>query len=139
MGVKIQWNGLSEFRDALSKMPEHLSEEAAGIVEASADGAARTIQANYPTGPTGNLKRGVRVSRERNPAAVRSIVRSSAPHAFIFEKGTNVRRTDKGYNRGRMPAASAGQAAIPVFIRWRAQMVRQLIALLERAGFKVAA
>jgi hypothetical protein len=137
MGVQLQWNGLNEFRNALRKLPEHLAEEAAGIVEAAADGAARTIQANYPAGPTGNLKRGVRVSRDRSPAATKAVVSSRAPHAFIFEKGTTQRRTDRGFNRGRMPSAPESRAFIPVAIKARASMIGRLIELLRREGFTV--
>ena len=137
MGVALQWNGLDEFRDALRNLPEHLAAEAEDIVVAAATGAKLTIQTNYPLGPTGNLKRGVQLSRDRSPAQIKCVVSSRAPHAHIFEKGTDRRKNRRGANRGRMPRAPYGQAFIPAAIRARAVMTDQLVAMLRREGFLV--
>lgn len=137
MGVRLQWQGMEEFKEALRNLPEHLAQEAAGIVVDAAQGAARTVQTNYPQGPTGNLKRRVRVTQQRDKASVSARVLSQAPHAVIFEKGTRTRRTDRGWNRGRMPPAPESQAMIPTVIRARATMYERLIDLLKREGFEV--
>jgi len=137
MGVRLQWSGMEEFKEALRNLPEHLANEAAGVVVGAAQAAGTTVQTNYPA-KTGNLKRGVRVTQKRDRASVSARVESRAPHAVIFEKGTRLRRTDRGANRGRMPAASPEQAMIPTVIRARARMIQDLIALLEREGFKVS-
>lgn len=136
--VRLQWQGMNEFKEALRKLPEHLANEAGEIVVASAEGAARTIQANYPQGPTGNLKRGVTVSRERSRVSTAAKVTSRAPHAHLFEFGTRRRMTNNHANRGVMPEAPASQAFIPAVIRARARMTDALIALLEREGFLVS-
>ena len=137
MGVTLQWSGLNEFKEALRRLPEHLADEAGDIVIAAAEGAATTVQANYPS-RSGNLKRGVSVSRQRSRASTSARVKSGAPHAVIFEKGTGIRQNRRGANRGRMPKAPDSQAMIPTVIRARARMLASLIALLEREGFQVS-
>jgi Bacteriophage HK97-gp10, putative tail-component len=137
MGVRLQWTGMEEFKQALRNLPEHLTTEAAEIVVSAAEGAGTTVQTNYPS-RTGNLKRGVRVTRKQDKVSVSARVESRASHATIFEKGTRTRRTNRGWNRGRMPAAPSGEAMIPTVIRARQAMLLRLIALLEREGFLVA-
>ena len=139
MSVRIQWDGMNEFQQALRQLPKALTGEAADIVQQHAEASARTIQANYPDGPSGNLKRGVRTQVDRSPFGVRGVVRSGAKHAHLFEFGTQQRRNSHGANRGRMPKAPVGQAAIPVFIRERRKMTLELIELVRRAGFEVEA
>ena len=138
MSVRLQWQGMNEFKEALRKLPQHLADEAADIVIATAQNAAQTIRTNYPTGPTGNLKRRVTVSQERALVSTAAKVTSRAPHAFIFEKGTGRRQTRRGANRGRMPAAPEAQAFIPAAIRARSRMVQALKAMLVREGFLVS-
>lgn len=138
MSSRVEWDGLNEFQQALRQLPKELTGEAAEIVQRHAEASARTVQANYPQGPTGNLKSGVRVEPDRSPFGVRGVVRSRAKHAHLFEFGTNTRRTSKGADRGRMPKASESHAAIPVFIRERRKMVEALIELVKRAGFEVS-
>lgn len=57
----------------------------------------------YPQGPTGNLRRGLRVEHGRRG----SYVLSRARHAHLYEWGTRPRKnyTRQGANRGVMPAA----------------------------------
>ncbi len=135
--VTLKWIGLEEFKEALRKLPENLTEEAAGIVQSVASGAAQTVQADYPRGPTGNLKARVSVTNERSRVTTKSLVRSRAPHAHLFEYGTNRRRTNKGANRGAMPKAPPTQAMIPAIVRARARLFEALITLLEREGLVV--
>jgi hypothetical protein len=47
------------------------------------------------------------------------------------------RITRKGARRGKMPAAPSAEAMIPKVIRLRAQMVAELIELVESQGFEV--
>lgn len=135
---RVQMDGLAELRDQLRRLPEDLANEAGDIVLTFAEGAKREVETGYPV-HRGVLSRRVRVERNRSKVTTSAIVRSAAPHAFIFEKGTRNRVTDKGWNRGRMPAASEAQAAIPKFIRWRARMVEALKELIRTKGFEVAA
>jgi hypothetical protein len=138
MSARVTFDGLAEFKAQLRRLPEHLAEQAAPIVTQAAEETGRSIQNNYPEGPTGNLKRRVRVEvRQANRDGARAIVRSMAPHAGIFEKGTQGRRTRKGWNRGRMPKAPDNQAFIPQAIRGRFRMIEKLKAMLRGEGFEV--
>lgn len=135
---RVQMDGLAELREQLRRLPDDLATEAGDIVLEYAESAKRDVQTNYPA-RTGTLRRRVTIERNRSKVTTSAIVRSAAPHAHLFEKGTHVRRTDRGWNRGAMPAASEAQAAIPKFIRWRARMVEALKELVRTKGFEVAA
>jgi hypothetical protein len=137
MSAKVQMNGLDELRAELRRLPEELATEAGDIVLAHAEAAKRDVQSDYPTGKTGNLKRRVSVLRNRSKVTTQAIVKGTAPHAFIFEKGTVNRQTDKGWNRGRMPEAPESQRAIPKFIRARAKMIEALKQLVRSKGAQV--
>lgn len=138
MSAKLEITGLAEFREALRNLPQHLKAEAASIVVSAAEEAKREVQAAYPQGPTGNLKRGVSMSVDAvSGAGVAARVKSNARHVFIFEKGTRLRKTKTGANRGRMPVAPASQQAIPIFIRVRRKMTAALIAMVQKAGLVV--
>jgi hypothetical protein len=137
MAVKLQMEGLAELRAALRNLPEHLTEEATGIVQKAATGAEQRIAQNYPLGPTGNLRRRVTTDHAGSRLTTTSRVRSRAPHANIFENGTRQRRNAKGANRGRMPEANENQKMVPVVIRQRRQMVEVLKDMVRREGFQV--
>lgn len=128
---RIHWDGLEELRRVLRALPADLAVEASGIVLSHAEGAAREIRAAYPT-RTGNLRNGVVVSKQaagRYGTGV--LVKNSAPHAFIFEHGTQARHNAIGANRGSMPP---GNVFIPRVIRWRRKMYEALKALLQKNG-----
>lgn len=135
---RLTFTGLTEFKTALRNLPVELTAEGGDIVAGAAERAQRETQAVYPEGPTGNLRR--RVTREQGSQSkfgASFSVRSRAPHAHIFEKGTGMRQTAKGANRGRMPEADASQQMIPVVIRNRRLMFDKLKDLVRRAGFQV--
>lgn len=138
MGVRLQMDGLGEFAAALRALPDDLANEAGVVVEAQANEVARQIQADYPTGPTGNLKRMVTSTADRSRFGIGAIVRSRSPHASIFEKGTTVRRTHAGFNRGSMPKPDESKRMIPKVIRARSRMVAALIDIVRKAGFEVS-
>lgn len=138
MSVQLRFDGLAELRAALRQLPEHLTGEAAQIVEAHAVKAQGDVVQGYPQGPTGNLKRRVTLGRQQTSRiSVKAVVSSRAPHAWIFEKGTRQRSTTRGWNRGRMPAASDAEAMLPKVIRIRRDMIAALVAMVRRAGFTV--
>lgn len=138
MSATVTIEGMDDLRAALRQLPQDLTDEAAGIVSGYAAQAQQEISSGYPQGPTGNLKNRVTVTNNagRRFGTV-SIVKSAAPHASIFEKGTKVRQTGKGYNRGAMPEPPESERMIPKVIRLRQRMVSDLIALVQRAGFEV--
>lgn len=137
MSVKLQWDGLPSFREALRRAPEHIKAEADAVVLETASSVARDVETAYPEGPTGNLKRGVTSRHERTPFGVSALVRSRARHASIFERGTTQRQTRRGANRGAMPQPPESQRAIPKFVRARQRMTEALIDVVRRAGFEV--
>jgi len=136
MSVELTWIGLEELKKALLDLPADLSARAAGIVEESAEAAAAEIRDAYPEGDTGNLRRGVKVGTKggRGEFTVRRVVRSTAPHATLFETGTQTRQTALGYNRGFMPGANI---FVPVVVRRRRAMQEDLVWIVEQAGLDV--
>lgn len=139
MSARVDLIGIEAFRAALRNLPDDLRQEADTQVRAQADAMAREAAQAYPEGPTGNLRRGVTVRTEGSAYSVVALVSSRAPHAFIFERGTKVRRTDKGYNRGAMPQPAEADRFIPKAIRARRRLQSALIDIVRRAGFEVNA
>jgi hypothetical protein len=133
MSSKLVLEGLDGFRAALRQLPQELAQEAGDIVSGAATTAGEQIQRAYGE-KTGRLRRGVKVTQEQAQFGARAIVRSTAPHASIYEYGTKQRRNSKGANRGTMPAF---HAAIPIIVGARKSMVSKLVQLVRRAGFQV--
>lgn len=138
----MKWIGLDQFRERLLDLPAHLTDQAEPIVLAAAQHAQSVAQAQYPEQSktiygTGNLRNGLRIDvldRGRNGVRVR--LRNNAPHAYIYEIGSAVRRTGRGWNRGSMPAA---HVFVPASMRAREAMYHRLAEMLERVGFVVRA
>lgn len=131
---RIRFDGLAELRQALRNLPKRLTDEATNIVEHTAQRMKADVTSDYPEGPTGNLKRGVVISRSHGGFATGATVKNNAKHAFIFEHGTQVRHTDLGWNRGRMPP---GRVFVPAAVRNRREMFNALISMVERNGLTV--
>lgn len=133
-------DGLTSYLFELRNLPQALKAEAAGIVLDSAEAAASEIRANYPEASqtehgTGNLRNGVKVKViDAGQFGAAARVANTAPHAYIYENGTAARHTSRGYNRGAMPAK---HVFIPIAIRHRKAMYRELIGLLETRGATV--
>jgi hypothetical protein len=125
--------GLSELQAALRQLPEHLAREADVYVRRAAETTANQIQASYPV-VSGALQRGVVVEHNSSKFGSASLVRSRAYHAHLYEFGSQVRQY-LGANRGAMPAKPT---VIPIAIRNRRELVRQLVRLVEQNGFEVS-
>lgn len=140
MSAQLVWHGLEELKAELRNLPAHLAEEADAIVAEAADTAGSIIKAAYNQHRwTGNLANGVvvrKTSRKEFRAAY--TVKSTAPHAHIFELGTEARHyvTHRGVMKsvGRMPAA---HIFLPVIIRERRNMFIDLEGMLIRNGLRV--
>lgn len=136
MSARVRFEGLDELRAALRQLPEELRNDALALVIQTGDEAADTIRAAYEASRvSGNLARGVKtasIPAGRFGAAV--AVRSTAKHAFIFENGTQTRKTQLGANRGAMPP---GRVFVPIMIRHRRMLHHLLVDLVQRAGFEV--
>lgn len=133
MSVHLTWAGLTELREALRRLPEDLTGEASHLVEASTNAAAVAIKGGYPA-RTGNLRDHVSTEFSRTGLSVVGRVKSTSPHAYIFENGTQARHTAIGANRGAMPP---GHVFLPAVIRERRRMYADLTDLLERHGLLV--
>lgn len=150
MSVQFKIDGLAELRKALLDLPEHLQANAEAIVREAADDAASAVKARYEQHRTSTATytpgRGVRLARRhladsvsvsfrgaKSGAAVARVV-VDAPHAHLFEFGTQNRQWEGGKSTG---AAPARPTLVPVAIRQRREMTNELIAVVERAGLKV--
>lgn len=134
----VVWQGLEEYRKMLLALPDSLRGEADNYVEENANAAAVDIRGAYPA-RTGNLRDGVEVlEKAAGRYGTARLVRTRAPHAVIFERGTVARhyftRNNVKHLLGRMPA---GHVFVPRVIRWRRRLLDQLKAMLERHGARV--
>lgn len=131
---RLKFDGLQEFKKSLRALPVELHAEAENEVDAEANQAALEIRQAYKM-RSGKLVEGVIVERvERSRFFAGRRVVSKSPLAMIYENGTQVRHTDLGYNRGRMPPA---HVFIPAMIRHRREMYDRLRDLMRRHGLKV--
>jgi hypothetical protein len=102
MSASLTLTGLRDLVRAMDVLPAGLEDKASVVVREAAFDAAEELRSALALGPTGNLRKRVRVKR-LNETAYQVI--SGAPHAFINEEGTKPRRTRKGANRGVSPAS----------------------------------
>lgn len=124
-----------QIREELRKLPTELRDDGGRIVEARGNEAGREIVDKYAT-VSGNLKDGVKVTVQRaGQFGVQVTVRSTSPHAFIYENGTQIRRNAKGANRGAMPPK---HVLVPVMVRKRRQAYEDLANLLRANGLLVS-
>jgi hypothetical protein len=129
----VLWTGFDELREALRNLPEHLAAEGGAIVNAATDAFMTEVEAAYPE-HTGNLKRGLRkLQKSSGRYGVIYQVKNVAKHAWIFENGSQTRRSRSG-NPSPMPP---GNIFVPRAVRHRTRMERNLAAMLEREGLLV--
>ena len=135
----MKWTGLQEYKAALRALPEELKDEAFDIVLGASQAAMREIYNRYPVGPTGNLRKGLRILVDLGRSTRLGVfvrLYNAAPHAYLFEVGTAPRRTATGAKRGSMPP---GRVFVPIVIRHRHVMRQALIALVRSKGLLVRA
>jgi hypothetical protein len=144
--------GIAELKDALGKLPAELKGQATQIVLDTAYAAAEDVREQYPLGPgtskrgravpPGQLKKGVKVFiKEVGPFAVLAQVRSTSPHAWWHEHGSELkpRETKKGWSRGTMFGVKGipRPVFVPTMIRHRRWMYQKLAALIASTGLTV--
>lgn len=144
-GSTFQFHGMASFRDMLRNLPYQLRNEAVRIVESAASAAMVEIEHKYPISmgrkrrgrfiPGGQLRKGLKLEYHSSEFGAWVTLRNKAPHANIFENGTELRETAEGWKRG---SASPGRVFVPTAIKHRRRMNRHLIAMLERNGFRVS-
>lgn len=141
MPTKFTFLGMNEFKIDLANLPATLTSEASDLVREHAEDAGAFVRAAYGRHVlTGNLRKGVRVKKKaaRKYGAVYK-VESSAPHATIFERGTEVRHYITKKNRvrklvGPMPAFNIFG---PIMGRQRRLLGLDLWHLLRKHGLRV--
>jgi len=142
MPAALRVFGIQELKIALTNLPTELKGPASKLVLDTAYAAAAEIEAAYPKGPTGNLKKGVKVRvLEFGPHAVAAQVRSTAPHAWWNEHGEKLheRTTKQGTPRGRMFAKKGipRPVFVPTMIRYRRAMYLKLAEIIKATGLDV--
>lgn len=100
--LSVSWSNLDAFEKELQALPQTLHAEANAILLESAQAAQAEITAAYPL-KTGNLRRGLVLTPARGRVFAGAILRQRAPHGWIYEHGTKLRKNKAGQNRGRMP------------------------------------
>lgn len=129
MSSLVVWDGLNELRDALKAMPEECAGEAGHLLDGAANGAYVDISGAYPS-RTGNLRKGMRLNKAmKRGLVVGAEVKNIAPHANIFELGTQARHTSLGANRGSMPP---GRVFVPRIIKARRRLTQDLKDMVAR-------
>lgn len=89
MADTLTITGLDDLKRAIGQYGAVCTEEAQTLAERSAERAREEIIAAYPEGPTGNLRKGVRIVRAKGQGhRALGIVKSTAPHAHLYEYGT---------------------------------------------------
>ena len=134
MPASLRIDGVSDLVRDLTRLPETLGEAAAPSVDQAATDAEATIRANYPR-RSGALRDGLRSETVTDdPAHPRLRLVNDAPHAVVYEYGSELRHTATGAPRGRMPAA---HNFVPVVVREKRDLVEDVIDLVEREGLTV--
>lgn len=137
MSWHLTYAGLEELKAQLRALPADLAADAGPIVETHAHSAMTATASEYPE-ESGNLKRGLSLKADVSPTrfGVVYVVRNRAPHAHLYEYGTQtVRYTSTGASRGVMPAQAT---FVPNMMTWRRRMYRALADLLRTHGLLVS-
>jgi len=126
----VKWTGLDSFLQELQVLDAGLTDEANGIMTASADQAKSAIAAAYPV-RSGALQRGLVIRPARGLLLAGGELVQTAPHGWIYEKGTKVRANKAGANRGQMPARPTFD---PIAARYHRAAIEAVIARLYAHG-----
>jgi len=85
----LEMQGLDELKKLVAGFADACTDDGQQLADQAAMRAVEEVKAAYPQGPTGNLKKGVRIVRVKGGGhRVLSIVKSTAPHAHLYEYGT---------------------------------------------------
>jgi hypothetical protein len=133
VSARVEWAGLAELRIALGELPNNLTTEGAEEVRTTVETTARRLVLSYPKGETGNLRAGVRTTFEPRPSGAFGMVRNIAPHAHLYEFGTQSRRTRKGWSRGVAPSHKP-MGLVPIAQQQRRTLNRRVIDLVRHTG-----
>lgn len=138
-GNRLELN-LDAFREELRRLPAELADEAGAIVLDAANSGAATIRGVYEQHRvTGNLAKGVKVLTESvGPFGAGAVVKSTAPHAWLFDNGSAARHWVTGKSTGRMWGRTPPtHAFVRTMIAARRRMYERLADLIRSKGFTV--
>lgn len=135
--ARLELNGLEDLKAALRQLPAELTDDATAIVQATAEDAASALRQAYPVGETSNLRNGVRVVSRSGVFTTTYRVKSMAPHAHLWEYGTENRVTRKGWRRGKGPSHEK-EGLTSIAPRYRKRMNQQLMDLVRKNGLLVS-
>lgn len=144
-------NGMDQLLAAIRQAPQALQQDAEAAAREAADSTAGRIRAVYQAHRSPNdtyvasggrrrarrhLADNVIVSRRVAPGYAAYRVLVDAPHAHLFEQGTDQRnwKTRSGKSTGKMERKGI---LLDVAPRERDQMVQQLVVSVRELGFEV--
>jgi hypothetical protein len=139
---RFVFDGLAELREDLRTLPARLAGEGSGIVQTAANDAAQWIRDRYGAHRvTGTLQSGVKVTTKSvGQFGAGMVVRSTAPHAHLFEYGTEARhyvtKAGKEHKTGAVPRHPPSWVFIPVVMQKRREMYERLKQLLQDEGLR---
>lgn len=132
--VWFQWDGVQELIEQFATLAPDLTDMAAPIVELAARVAKDTIYTGYPA-RTGNLRKGLAIIVKTEATRTQTTVVNKAPHAWLFERGSQARHNAIGANRGSMPANPLFSSTM---MRTRRALYTALVPhLAEQFGLKI--
>lgn len=129
----VLWDGIEELIGDLAMLPATMTNSSDAILNKHATDAAAEIVAAYPMGPTGNLKAGVKVRQRNMGMKVHKTVTNRAPHAWLYEHGSQTRQSASGAATPLPPHPTF----IPIAIRHRRAAEAEIKAALEKQGARV--
>jgi hypothetical protein len=128
----VTWTGLDSFLDELRVLDAGMTEEANEIFLSVAESARAAIAAAYPF-KSGALRAGVITRKPKQGGLLLAGVElvQTAPHGWIYEKGTKVRENKAGQNRGQMLGTPTFD---PIAARYHRAAIDAVIRRLEAKG-----
>jgi hypothetical protein len=142
-GNRLFFEGLDQLRQELRSLPQDLAGEAGHETLAAANSAAATVKREYHV-VSGALRDGVTVERaERDQFGAAAIVRNTAPHAWLYDNGSQTRKWASGKSTGAMWGGVSGGSRpthlfVSTMVRERRAMYQRLKAMLVRKGLSVS-
>lgn len=139
MSNRLTFDGLAELRRELKNLPQEMTGEARHEVEAAANGAASEIKRGYPA-ISGRLRDGVIVTHlDPGPFGAGAEVKNTAPHAWLYDNGSQARHWISGKSTGRMWGHTRPtHHFVRNAIKARKRMYERLKAMIARKGFVVS-
>jgi hypothetical protein len=125
--VTFRFSGAEQFVVDLHDWRDGLRDQVQAAAVAAGDAIVSEAQTRLPY-KTGNLRHNVKARDESEGDTVMVRARSLAKHSHLVERGTALRRTRRGWSRGRM----TGQPIfIPAAITKRADFKRRVLEILR--------